>query len=73
MTHKQRTPLVMGPLHVRQHVHRLQVGLGFDLVDRITFHSGIVRRLAPIRADLAAQMRASDIPKGDVFTVHKRR
>jgi hypothetical protein len=29
----------------------------FDPVDRITFYTGIVRGLAPIRADLAAQMR----------------
>jgi acetate kinase len=35
----------------------------FDPVDRITFYSGIVRGLAPIRADLAAQMRADDIQK----------
>jgi hypothetical protein len=35
----------------------------FDPVDRITFYSGIVHRLAPIRADLAAQMLADDIPK----------
>ncbi len=34
----------------------------FDPVDRITFYSGIVHSLAPIRADLAAQMRAYDIP-----------
>ena len=36
----------------------------FDPVDRITFYSGIVLGLAPIRADLAAQMRADDIPEG---------
>jgi hypothetical protein len=38
----------------------------FDPVDRITFYSfysGIVRSLTPIRAELAAQMRADDIPK----------
>ena len=35
----------------------------FDPVDRITFYSGIVRGLAPIRAELQAQMRADDIPK----------
>ena len=35
----------------------------FDPVDRITFYSGIVRSLAPIRAELQAQMRADDIPK----------
>jgi hypothetical protein len=35
----------------------------FDPVDRITFYSGIVRGLAPIRAELQAQMRAHDIPK----------
>jgi hypothetical protein len=29
-------------------------------VDRITVYSGIVRELAPIRADLAAQMRADE-------------
>jgi hypothetical protein len=33
----------------------------FDPVDRITFYSGIVRRLAPIRAELAAQMRGDDL------------
>jgi hypothetical protein len=32
----------------------------FDRVDRITLYSGIVRGLAPIRADLAAQMRADE-------------
>jgi hypothetical protein len=32
----------------------------FDPVDRITFYSGIIRRLAPIRAELAAQMRGDD-------------
>jgi hypothetical protein len=36
----------------------------FDPVDRITFYSGIVRRLAPIRAELQAQMRADDILEG---------
>jgi hypothetical protein len=36
----------------------------FDPVDRITFYSGIVRRLAPIRAELQAQMRADDPPEG---------
>ena len=36
----------------------------FDPVDRITFYSGIVRGLAPIRAALQAQMRADDIPEG---------
>jgi hypothetical protein len=35
----------------------------FDPMVRTTFYSGIVRGLAPIRADLAAQMRADDIPK----------
>jgi hypothetical protein len=35
----------------------------FDPVDRITFYSGIVRGLDPIRVDLAAQMRGYDIPK----------
>jgi hypothetical protein len=34
----------------------------FDPVDRITFYSGIVRGLAPIRAELQAQMRADDVP-----------
>jgi hypothetical protein len=32
-------------------------------VDRITFYSGIVRGLAPIRAELQAQMRADNILK----------
>jgi hypothetical protein len=32
----------------------------FDRVDRITVYSGIVRGLAPIRADLAVQMRADE-------------
>jgi hypothetical protein len=35
----------------------------FDPVARITFYSEIVRSLAPIRADLAAQMRADDFPE----------
>jgi hypothetical protein len=35
----------------------------FDPVDRITFYSGIVRGLAPIRAELQAQMRADDLPE----------
>ena len=35
----------------------------FDPVDRITFYSGIVRALAPIRAELQAQMRADDLPE----------
>jgi hypothetical protein len=35
----------------------------FDPVDRITFYSGIVRGLAPIRAELRTQIRADDIPK----------
>jgi hypothetical protein len=35
----------------------------FDPADRITFYSGIVRGLAPIRAALQAQMRADDIPE----------
>jgi hypothetical protein len=34
-----------------------------DPVDRITFYSGIARGLAPIRAELQAQMRDDDIPK----------
>jgi hypothetical protein len=34
------------------------------IADRITFYSGIVRRLAPIRAELQAQMRADDIQEG---------
>jgi hypothetical protein len=32
----------------------------FDPVDRITFYSGIIRRMAPIRTGLRAQMRADD-------------
>ena len=36
----------------------------FDPVDRITFYSGIVRGLAPVRAELPAQMRADDVPEG---------
>ena len=35
----------------------------FDPVDRITFYSGIVRGLAPIRAELQAHMRADDLPE----------
>jgi hypothetical protein len=35
----------------------------FDPVDRITFYSGIVRGLTPIRAELQAQMRADDLPE----------
>jgi hypothetical protein len=32
----------------------------FDPVDRITFYSRIIRRLAPIGTGLQAQMRADD-------------
>ena len=32
----------------------------FDPIDRITFYPGIARGLAPIRAELQAQMRAED-------------
>jgi hypothetical protein len=35
----------------------------FDPVDRITFYSGIVRGLVPIRADIAVQLHADDLPK----------
>jgi hypothetical protein len=35
----------------------------FDPVDRITFYTGIVHSLAPIRAELQAQMRDDDVPK----------
>jgi acetate kinase len=42
----------------------MRYAVRFDPVDRITFYSGIARGLAPIRADLAAQMRADDIPEG---------
>lgn len=35
----------------------------FDPVIAITFYSAIVRSLAPIRADLAAQIRPDDIPE----------
>ena len=41
----------------------MRYAVRFDPVDRITFYSGIVRGLAPIRAELQAQMRADDIPK----------
>jgi hypothetical protein len=41
----------------------MRYAVRFDPVDRITFHSGIARGLAPIRAELQAQMRADDIPK----------
>jgi hypothetical protein len=34
----------------------------FDPVDRITFYSALVRRLAPIRAELQAQM-SDDVPR----------
>jgi hypothetical protein len=34
----------------------------FDPVDRIAFYSALVRRLAPIRAELQAQMR-DDVPR----------
>jgi hypothetical protein len=32
----------------------------FDPVDRFTFYSGIVRQLAPIRAELQAQILGDD-------------
>jgi hypothetical protein len=40
-------------------------GTLFGLIQwiRITFYSGIVHGLAPIRAELQAQMRADDIPE----------
>jgi hypothetical protein len=38
-------------------------GVRFDPVDRITFYSGIVRGLAPIRAVLQAQVRDDDVPE----------
>jgi acetate kinase len=41
----------------------MRYAVRFDPVDRITFYSGIARGLAPIRAELQAQMRADDIPK----------
>jgi hypothetical protein len=41
----------------------MRYSVRFDPVGRITFYSGIVRGLAPIRAELQAQMRADDIPK----------
>jgi hypothetical protein len=40
-------------------------------VDRITFYSAIVRSLAPLRAELAGQMPADDVPRIDESTVHK--
>jgi hypothetical protein len=44
------------------------------LIPWITFYSGIVRGLASIRADLAAQTRAGEPPKGlTVSTIHKMR
>ena len=43
--------------------HMTKYAVRFDPVDRITFYSGIVRRLAPIRAELQAQMRADDLPE----------
>jgi hypothetical protein len=32
----------------------------FDPVDRITFYAELVRRIVPIKTELAAQMRADD-------------
>jgi hypothetical protein len=63
MTHKVVQP--GDDAHAAKRVVALitRYGVRFDPVDRITFYSGIVRGLAPIRADLAAQMRADDIPK----------
>jgi hypothetical protein len=42
----------------------MRYAVPFDPVDRITFYSAIVRSLAPIRADLAAQIRANNNPEG---------
>ena len=36
----------------------------FNPVDRITFYTGIVRGLAPIRAELQSQMHTDDLPEG---------
>jgi hypothetical protein len=51
--------------HVAERVVALitRYAVRFDPVDRITFYSGIVRGLAPIRAELQAQMRANDFPE----------
>lgn len=43
--------------------HITKYAVRFDHVDRITFYSGILRGLAPIRAELQAQMRADDLPE----------
>jgi acetate kinase len=63
MTHKVVEP--GDDAHAAERVVDLitRYAVRFDPVDRITFYSGIVRGLAPIRADLAAQMRADGIPK----------
>jgi hypothetical protein len=63
MTHK-----LVGPGDDARAAERVMVlitryAVRIDPVDRITFYSGIVRGLAPIRAELQAQMRADDIPE----------
>jgi hypothetical protein len=62
MTHKL---VALETIHVLTNVLCLvtRYAIRLDLVDRITFYSGIVCGLAPIRTDLAAQMRADDFPE----------
>jgi hypothetical protein len=63
MTHKLVEPGDDAPTAKPVVVLITRYAVRFDSVDRITFYSGIVRGHAPIRADLAVQMRADDIPK----------
>jgi hypothetical protein len=64
MTHKLVEPV--DDAHAAERVVALitRYAVRFDPVDRITFYSGIVRGLAPVRAELPAQMRADDVPEG---------
>ena len=64
MTHKLVEPV--DDAHAAECVVALitRYAVRFDPVDRITFYSGIVRGLAPIRAELQAQMRDDDVPEG---------
>jgi hypothetical protein len=63
MTHKLVEPGDDGRAAERVVALIVKYAVRFDPLDRTTFYSGIVRGLAPIRADLAAQLRDDDIPK----------
>jgi hypothetical protein len=67
MTHKLVEPGYDARAAERVVTFTTRYAVRFDPVDRIPFCSGIVRRLAPIRRDLAAQICTNR------FTVHKLR